>query len=68
MLIIWDEAKRAANKAKHGMDFADLDYEFFLNSVVVPARTPRRKVLGTLAGKGVVVIFQLYGGEAISVI
>ncbi|MEM6728577.1 MAG: BrnT family toxin [Pseudomonadota bacterium] len=68
MLIIWDEAKRAANLAKHGMDFADLDYDFFLSSSVVPARTPRRKALGALAGKSVVVIFQLYGSEAISVI
>ncbi len=28
MLIVWDEPKRKANLAKHGMDFADLDAEF----------------------------------------
>ena len=30
MRIVWDEAKRLTNLAKHGLDFADLDAELFL--------------------------------------
>ena len=29
MRIVWDEAKRLTNLAKHGLDFADLDTGFF---------------------------------------
>jgi uncharacterized DUF497 family protein len=28
MKIVWDEPKRLANLARHGMDFADLDETF----------------------------------------
>jgi uncharacterized protein len=35
MRIVWDEPKRQANIAKHAMDFADLDAEFFLEAVVL---------------------------------
>jgi uncharacterized protein len=34
MKIIWDEPKRLANIASHGMDFADLDEAFFEGSVI----------------------------------
>jgi hypothetical protein len=33
MEIIWDEPKRLANIARHGLDFADLDDAFFEGSV-----------------------------------
>jgi uncharacterized DUF497 family protein len=29
MKIVWDEPKRLINLAKHGLDFADLDTNFF---------------------------------------
>ncbi|KPH09339.1 hypothetical protein CO657_18545 [Rhizobium acidisoli] len=43
MEIVWDEPKRIANIEKHGLDFADLTFEFFLSSVVVPAKDGRSK-------------------------
>lgn len=37
-MIVWDERKRLANLDKHGLDFADLDEDFFLNALVLPAK------------------------------
>ena len=34
MRIVWDEPKRLANLARHGMDFAMLEEEFFENATV----------------------------------
>src|ERR1700687_4961527 len=42
MKIVWDEPKRLANIARHGMDFVDLDEAFFEGSVIVPAKLGRR--------------------------
>jgi len=39
MEIVWDEPKRLANIARHGMDFADLDEAFFEAAVIVPAKS-----------------------------
>lgn len=44
MKIIWDEPKRIANVEKHGLDFTDLSLEFFLASLVVPAKNGRSKL------------------------
>lgn len=41
MKITWDELKRQTNIAKHGLDFADLSREFFLDSKVGPAKGDR---------------------------
>lgn len=49
MIVVWDEPKRLANIAKHGLDFADLSYEFFLSAKIGPARDGRLKAVGTLA-------------------
>ena len=68
MRIVWDEPKRLANLAKHGMDFADLDNEFFASALVLPAKANRLKALGRQADGTVVVIFVALGTEAISVI
>ncbi|WP_411034552.1 BrnT family toxin [Shinella sp. BYT-45] len=68
MKIVWDEPKRIANIEKHGLDFADLSFEFFLTSVVVPAKAGRSKAIGRLADGTVVVIFVTLGTEALSVI
>ena len=32
----WDEAKRAANKAKHGVDFAEAEFFEFDSAMVLP--------------------------------
>jgi len=66
--IIWDEPKRQANLEKHGLDFADLDKDFFESAVVVTARSGRRMAIGWFGGLGIVVIHVVYGVEAISVI
>ena len=69
MIITWDHAKRLANFDKHGLDFADLDVDFFLNSLVVPAQIGRFKAIG-LQGEErlIVVVFAPLGAEAVSVI
>ncbi|RFB89489.1 hypothetical protein B5K11_20595 [Rhizobium leguminosarum bv. trifolii] len=68
MEIVWDEPKRIANIEKHGLDFADLTFEFFLTSVVVPAKDGRSKAIGRLADGTIVVIFGNLGSEALSMI
>lgn len=68
MKIIWDEPKRIANIEKHGLDFADLSLDFFLASLVVPAKNGRSKAIGRLQDGTVVVIFVTLGSEALSVI
>jgi len=68
MIVVWDEPKRLANIAKHGLDFADLSYEFFLSAKIGPARDGRLKAVGTLADGTIVVIFATLGSEALSVI
>ena len=49
MIMVWDERKRVVNLAKDGMDFAALTVEFFLGSMVVPARDGRSMAIGRLA-------------------
>ncbi|RVM34244.1 hypothetical protein CN130_11000 [Sinorhizobium meliloti] len=68
MKIIWDEPKRIANIEKHGLDFADLSLDFFLASLVVPAKNGRSKAIGRLEDGTIVVIFVTLGSEALSVI
>ena len=69
MIITWDNAKRLANLDKHGMNFAELDVDFFINSLVIPARTPRFKAIGPFQGSTtIVVVFAPRGTEAVSVI
>jgi len=69
MMIVWDENKRLANLAKHGMDFADLDLDFFANAVFVRSRQGRLVAVAMLKGVTIAaVVFQPLGAEAISVI
>ncbi|WP_105439092.1 BrnT family toxin [Neorhizobium sp. T25_13] len=68
MKIIWDETKRLANVEKHNLDFADLYFDFFLTSAIVPARNGRMKAIGRLKGGVVAAIFVKLGSEALSVI
>ncbi|MGO8738839.1 BrnT family toxin [Rhodoblastus sp.] len=69
MVIVWDEGKRAANIAKHGLDFADLTPEFFELSLIVAAKLNRYLAIGR-TGKAyfAAVVFAPLGAEAISVI
>lgn len=67
-LIIWDEPKREANLAKHGLDFADLTPEFFINAVILVAHSERLAAIGTLHDGTVTTIFAELGREAISIV
>ena len=68
LMIVWDEPKRQANLAKHDLDFADLDEEFFLASIVVPAKDGRHMVIDRLADGTIAVVFAALGTEGVSVI
>jgi len=63
-----DEPKRRINLAKHGFDFADLDEEFFLDALVVPAHAGRFKAMGRFADGTIAVAFATLGSEGISII
>ena len=68
MKIIWDERKRLANLDKHGMDFTDLDIEFFATAAIVPARNKRLMAIGRIGSFGIAVVFSSLGTEAISIV
>ena len=68
MVIVWEEPKRLSNLAKHGLDFADLDGDFFLSSLVVPAKDDRHMAIGRLADGVIAVVFVVLGSEGVSVI
>ena len=67
MKIVWDEPKRSANLGKHGIDFADITFEFFENAFIGRAKNGRWFALGRL-GRAIVVIFVVLGSEGISII
>jgi uncharacterized DUF497 family protein len=66
--IVWDDPKRQANLAKHGLDFASVPFELFLTARIATAKAGRYQALGLLAGRPVVVIFKRLGSEAFSLI
>ena len=68
MRIEWDEPKRLANLAKHGLDFADLAPAFFEGALVSFANRGRYLAVGLLQHRPVSVIFTSLGTEAISVV
>ncbi|WP_316184764.1 BrnT family toxin [Bradyrhizobium sp. SZCCHNRI1003] len=70
MKIVWDEPKRLANLAKHGLDFADLTVDFFEAATVYPSRSNAARwiAIGANVNGTIVVVFARLGREAISVI
>lgn len=69
MKIVWDEPKRQTNIAKHGLDFADLSFEFFLSAKVATAKDDRFVAVGNLNGRTIVaVVFKPLGSEGLSVV
>ncbi|MCV6595204.1 MAG: BrnT family toxin [Silicimonas sp.] len=66
--ILWDEPKRQANLARHGLDFADLDEWFFLDAVTAPAKEDRFMAIGRLHDGTITVVFAFLGTEGLSVI
>ncbi|MET0749304.1 MAG: BrnT family toxin [Rhizobium sp.] len=68
MEITWDERKRLANLAKHGLDFAALDIDFFLTAMLRPAKLGRFMAIGSQPDGTITVIFAKLGAEGLSVI
>jgi uncharacterized DUF497 family protein len=68
MRITWDEPKRLDTLSRRGLDFAELDPEFFADATTTPARGGRARAIGQFQGMIVAVIFQPLGTEAVSVI
>ncbi|WP_426442069.1 BrnT family toxin [Bradyrhizobium genosp. P] len=68
MKIIWDEPKRLANLAKHGMDFADLNEAFFDTALVLATYGNRWRAIGVNVRGVISVIFATRGAEAVSIV
>jgi uncharacterized protein len=68
MRIVWDEPKRLANIASHGMDFAELDEAFFETSAIVPTKFGRLAAVGHHRRKIILVVFVALGTEGLSII
>lgn len=68
MKIVFDEAKRQSNLAKHGLDFIDIDLAFFEASIVIPANKGRYMAVGILENSVVAVVFTRLGSEGVSII
>ncbi|MCY4259646.1 MAG: BrnT family toxin [Rhodobacteraceae bacterium] len=67
-MIVWDEPKRHINLAKHGLDFMDLDEEFFLTAAIVPARYGRHMAIGRFLDGTIAVVFFALGTEGIPIV
>jgi uncharacterized protein len=65
MKIVWDEPKRLANLAKHGLDFADLDESFFETALLRPSRANRWMAIG-LSVRGMIAVLGEQGLSLIS--
>jgi len=66
--VVWDEVKRRANIAKHGLDFADLTIGFFATAISIDAGDGRRKAVGRFADGTIVVVYVELGTQGIGVI
>lgn len=68
MHIVWDEPKRRANFAKHGLDFGALTEDFFSNALTRPAKSGRFQAIGKDRNGIISVVFAVLGVEGISVV
>ena len=68
MQISFDGLKRQSNLAKHGLDFADLDVEYFVQSIVVPAKLGRFMAIGVLSRDVIATVFVKLGTQGLSII
>jgi uncharacterized protein len=66
--IVWDEPKRRANLAKHGMDFADLNETFFDTALVLATHGDRWRAIGVNIRGVIAVIFARRGMEGVSIV
>ena len=58
----------SGNIETHGLDFADLDPEFFPTASISPAKLARFKAIGPFSDDIIAVIFSTLGSEAVSII
>ena len=73
MKIIWDEPKRQANIATHGLDLADAELFDWETAIVVRGHSGvggrrRFRAIGRLGNDLVTLVFSPLGTEAVSVI
>jgi uncharacterized protein len=68
MQIGFDEIKRQSNLAKHGLDFAGLDVDYFANSIVVPAKLGRFMAIGVLSNDVIATVFVKLGTQGLSIV
>jgi uncharacterized protein len=68
MQISFDEVKRQLNFAKHGLDFASLEVEYFANSIVVPAKLGRFMAIGVLSNDLIATVFAKLGSQGVSIV
>ena len=68
MQISFDEPKRLQNIAKHGLDFADLDVEYFAGSIIVPAKLGRSMAIGILTDDVIATVFLKLGSQGLSIV
>jgi uncharacterized DUF497 family protein len=61
MKIVWDQPKRLANIAKHGLDFATLTEDFFAEALVISAKNGRYLAIGKDVNGAVSVVFAALG-------
>src|SRR5262245_6031363 len=66
--IVWDEPKRRANLAKHGLDFADLDASFFETALLRSSRANRWLAIGVNVHGAIAVVFAALGEQGLSLI
>lgn len=66
--FLWDEPKRLANLAKHGLDFADVALFHWDSAVMQESHSGRFKAVGRFANGTAVVIFATLGAEAIFIV
>ena len=68
MRISFDEPKRLQNLAKHGLDFSDLNIDYFLSAIVVPAKLGRFMAIGVLSGDVIATVFAKLGSQGLSIV
>ena len=68
MQISFDEPKRQLNLSKHGLDLADIDVEYFANSIVVPAKLGRFMAIGVLSNDVIATVFAKLGSQGLSIV
>jgi uncharacterized DUF497 family protein len=71
--IIWDEPKRQANIAIHGLDLADAKFFDWESAIVIAARQSvsgraRFRAIGRLRSDLVALVFSPLGSEAVALI